>query len=346
VRPYDSHEQSPLHRFLQVVMRTFAVGTFFGVHVRMYWAAAVLMPLIFLRWIGGATATGTEAFVLAAMAFVLLFLVIWTHEMGHIRMGQRFGIRTDLITLSPLGGVAHMGAAASTPREELWTSLAGPATHLAWLAVFWPLYLLLPSDALAVGGWYWSPLWFAVWFLFTTNVTLLLFNLVPVFPLDGGRVLRSLLSLRVHPNRATMWATSIGIAGGAAMIVWGLFAPTVQSTILVVIGISCIGASLNERRVAQHVPIYQQHARRMPWEVDGDAWKRGGDPREPRPGRVARWLAARAQKRAQAKATRDAALDREVDSILERVHQVGMSGLTDREKAVLRKASARRRDTG
>jgi Zn-dependent protease len=346
VLPYDSFQQSPLHRFLQVVMRTFAVGTLFGVHVRMYWAAAVLMPLVFFGWIRPATASGVEALVLVALAFTLLFAVIWTHEMGHIQAGRRFGIRTDLITLSPLGGVAHMGATASTPREELWTSLAGPATHLLWLAVFWPLYLLLPRDVLAPGGWYWSPLWFAVWFLFTTNLTLLLFNLVPVFPLDGGRVLRSLLSMRVHPNRATMWATTVGIAGGAVMIAWGLFEGRVASTILVVIGISCIGASLQERRVAQHTLVYQPHARHMPWEVDGDAWKRGGDPQQARPGRLARWLAARAQKRAQQKATRDAALDKEVDAILERVHQVGMSGLSDREKSVLRKASARRRDTG
>jgi Zn-dependent protease len=346
VRPYEPYDQSPVQRLLRVVMRTFALGTFFGVHVRMYWAAVVLVPLIFLRWIQPATASGVEALVLVALAFTLLFAVIWTHEMGHIQAGRRFGIRTDLITLSPLGGVAHMGSPASTPREELWTSLAGPATHLVWLAVFWPLYLLLPRDALTPGDWYWSPLWFAVWFLFTTNLTLLLFNLLPVFPMDGGRVLRSLLSMRVHPNRATMWATSIGIAGGAAMAMWGLFEARVESTILVLIGVTCIMASLQERRMARHVLVYQQHARHMPWETDGDAWKRGGDPQERRPGAFARWRAARAQRKAHERATRDAALDREVDTILERVHEVGMSGLSDREKAVLRKASARRRDTG
>ena len=346
MRPFDPYQQTPLHRVLQVVTRTFAIGTFSGTHVRMYWAAAILMPLLFLSWVAPATATRTEAFVLAALMFVLLFVVIWTHEMGHVLGGRRFGIRTDLITLSPMGGLAHMGAPASSPREELWTTLAGPVTHLAWLAVFWPLSLVLSADALAVSGWAWSPLWFAVWYLVTLNTWLLLFNLLPVVPLDGGRVLRALLSLRVHPNLATRWATTIGIGGGAVMVAWGLFEARIASTILVVIGLTCIMGSLNERRMAQHVLVYQQHARRMPWEVDGDAWKHGGDPQQARPGRFARWREARARKRAEAKATRDAALEREVDAILERVHQVGMSGLSDREKAVLRKASARRRDTG
>jgi Zn-dependent protease len=348
VSQYEPYGQSALHRVLQVVMRTFAVGTFFGVHVRMYWAAAVLMPVIFLRWIAPSTATAAETLVLAAIAFVLLFVVVWTHEMGHIAAGWRQRIRTDLITLSPLGGVAHMNAPASSPREEIFVTLAGPAVHLVWLAVFWPLQLLLPAQLLAVDGWAWSPLAFTLWYLVTLNTGLLLFNLLPVFPLDGGRVFRALLATRVHPNRATMWATSVGIAGGTVLVVLGLFRADVQSTIGVVLGLSCIGASLGERRMARHVLVYQQQ-QREPWAMDGDAWKLGADVREERvrgPGRLARWRAARVAKRAAAKASRDAAFEREVDAILERVHQVGMTGLSEREKAVLRRASQRRRGAG
>ena len=133
------YQSSALHRFLALVMRTFAIGTFFGVHVRMYWAAAIVMPLLFLRWVPGATAG--ERGLYTAIGFVGLFLIIWTHEMGHIAAGWRYRIRTDLITLSPLGGVAHMGAPAQTPREEMVISLAGPAVHLLWLLVVAPLCL-------------------------------------------------------------------------------------------------------------------------------------------------------------------------------------------------------------
>ncbi|HEU4420468.1 MAG TPA: site-2 protease family protein, partial [Planctomycetota bacterium] len=233
------------------------------------------------------------------------------------------------------------------PRAELMIALAGPAVHLVWLAVFWPLQLVLPDRVLVVDGWSECPISFAVWYLVTTNTSLLLFNLLPFFPLDGGRTLRSLLAMRVHPNRATMWATTLGFIGGGLFIVLGLMRKDVEATIGIVLGLSCIAACLNERRMARHVLVYQQ-VMQDPWATDPDAWKRGEGPLAPPRRRhfFARWLHARAERKAQRAAAAAAAFDREVDQILERVHQVGMSGLTDREKAVLKRASRRRRGAG
>lgn len=341
--PYREYDPSPAGRVLRALTATFPVGTFFGVHVRMYWAAAVLMPLVFLRWAPG---TGLLSIVLAAIFCVLLFVVVWTHEMGHIVAGWRHGIRTDLITLSPLGGVAHMNAPARTPREELWITLAGPAVHVVWLAVFWPLQWLLPARVYVADGFWLTTATFTVWFLVTTNATLLVFNLLPIFPLDGGRVLRALLSMRWHANRATMWVTALGIGGGVVLAVLGLWRQDVGGTIGVVLGLSCVGASLQERHLARHVLIYQQH-RRDPWADDGDAWRRGAPGAAAgRPGWFTRWRRARAERRERSRAAEAAALDAEVDTILDRVHRVGMSGLSEREKAVLRRASRRRRGTG
>ena len=343
---YRDYDNSPLMQLLRFCTRSFAIGTFFGVHVRMYWAAAIIMPLLFWYWIGSA-GTALETFVLTASCFFGLFTIIWSHEMGHIACGWRFRIRTDLITLSPLGGVAHMNAPASTPRAELLIALAGPAVHLIWLAAVWPLHLLLPDRVVSIDGWFFCPIQFTLGYLVNANVWLFLFNLMPFFPLDGGRTLRSLLAMRVHPNRATMWATTVGMIGGGVFIVLGLTRPKIENTILVVIGISCIQACLNERRTARHVLIYQQ-AMQDPWATDPDAWKRGEGPLAPKHRRnfFARWWRARAERKAQRAAAADAAFDREVDQVLERVHQVGMSGLTDREKAVLKRASQRRRGTG
>jgi len=337
VRQYPDYESAPLQNFLRTVLRTFAIGTFFGVHVRMYWAAAILVPLVFLQWTHLTWIGLTDALLYSA----LLFLVVWSHEMGHIAAGWRHGIRTDLITLSPLGGVAHMNAPARTPREELQIALAGPATHLVWLAVFWPLKLLLPVASLNP---FYDALLGAVWFLVTTNLTLLLFNLLPIFPLDGGRVARALLSMKWHANRTTMWVTSVGIGGGIALIVLGLLNSSVSGSVGVLIGLSCIGASLQERRLAQHVLIYQQY-RRDVWETDGDAWKYGGGQQRP-PGWFARWRRRRAERKARARAEALAAFDREVDTILGRVREVGLPGLTERERAVLKRASKLRRNTG
>lgn len=347
MRPYRDYDDSPLTQLLRFVTKTFAIGNVFGVHVRMYWAAAIVMPVLFWRWVPHGTAM--EAIVCTAIAFVGLFTVVWTHEMGHIVAGWHFRIRTDAISLSPLGGVAHMNAPASTPRGELLIALAGPATHLVWLAVFWPLHALLPDQVLAIAGWQWCPIAFAVWYLLATNLGLLLFNLLPFFPLDGGRCLRALLAMRVHPNRATMWATSIGIGGGIVMVVAGLLRSDLENLIGVVIGLSCISHCLEERRRARHVLVYDQVAPE-PWAMDPEAWKRGrtGVAAAPvrRPGPLRRWLLARAEQKRLRSAAADAQLEREIDAVLDRVHQVGMSGLDAREKAVLKRAARRRRGVG
>ena len=168
----DSYGYNPtLLRIWRALTSSFSLGTWFGVHVRMYWAALVLMPLIFLSRLSGLG--GGLALLLAAIYFVLLFLIIWTHEMGHIACGWLYRIRTDQITLGPLGGLAHMNSGASTPREELWISLAGPAVHLVWLALFLPVEWLLPAESSYT--WYgWT-----IWYLNVTNLTLMVFNLLP-----------------------------------------------------------------------------------------------------------------------------------------------------------------------
>ena len=345
---YRDYDDSPLMRFLRFVTRSFAIGDFFGVHVRMYWAAAIVMPLIFWRWVPHGTLL--EGIVCTAIVFAGLFFVVWTHEMGHIVAGWRFRIRTDLITLSPFGGIAHMNAPAANPRSELLIALAGPATHLLWLAVFWPAWLLMPDRVLVLDGWEWCPITFTVWYLWVTNLGLLLFNLIPFFPLDGGRCLRALLAMRVHPNRATMWATSIGIGGGVLLIILALGRPGIESGIGLVLGLSCISQCLSERRYARHALIYG-HVMADPWATDPDAWKRGAGPladprRKKGPGRFRQWLRARDERRTARAAAKQEALDREVDEILDRVHKVGMTGLSDREKAVLKRASQRRRGAG
>ncbi|MBX3463070.1 MAG: site-2 protease family protein [Planctomycetes bacterium] len=339
---YRDHDHSPLLQLLRLATRSFAVGTIFGVHVRMYWAAAILTPLLAWRWMPGG---GAFAFTLSLVVSALLFVVVWSHEVGHIAAGWRHRIRTDLITLSPLGGLAHMNAPAATPRGELQIALAGPAVHLAWLLVFWPLRLLLPEWYTATGAMAQGAL-LAIWYLVAINQTLLVFNLIPFFPLDGGRCLRALLAMRVHPNRATMWATSVGIAGGALLVLLALAEQELSSFVLLLIGLSCISQSLQERRLARHALVYQ-HTVVDPWAADPDAWRRGGEAQgRRRPGWLARWRQARAERRAAQRAAAQQAFDREVDRILDRVHQVGMSGLDAREREVLKRASRRRRGAG
>ena len=332
-------ESSPLHRLWRALTADFSLGTWFSVHVRMYWAALILMPLVFLRRV---PATGLEALAEALLCFVGLFVIIWTHEMGHITAARRYHIRTDKITLGPLGGLAHLNAPASHPQQELWIALAGPAVHLAWLLPLWCIEWLMPETAY-YETWY----GFLVWYLVVTNQVLLVFNLLPIFPLDGGRALRALLAMRVHANRATLWAANIGIGGGAIIMLLSMTRANVESSIGFVIGLTCIFACINEKRLARHALIYQSH-RADPWATDPDAWKRGikpdhGSITSRQPGWLQQRRQARAARIAAAKRQADAQLSAQVDQILERVSQVGITGLTQAEKDVLQRASKQRR---
>jgi Zn-dependent protease len=140
--------------------------------------------------------------------------------MGHIAMGRRCGIDTERITLRALGGIAHLEAPAQSPRDEIRIALAGPVTHLAWMAALYPLTWSLES---AHGGenWFWLLHGFA-----RLQLALMTFNLLPVYPADGGVTLRGLLSLRMHSTRASHHTAIVGYVGNAAFIVLGFLAWT------------------------------------------------------------------------------------------------------------------------
>src|SRR5262249_49370347 len=125
---------------------SFRIAHCFGSEVRMYWLAALLMPPLIWSWFPEIP-SALEHLLLTAIAVAGLSGAGLVHGSGHPRWARPSGIRTPLITLSPLGGLAHLGAPARGPRQELLVSLAGPATHLLLLAVVWPLSLVLPADA-------------------------------------------------------------------------------------------------------------------------------------------------------------------------------------------------------
>src|SRR5260221_17547 len=119
---YNDDPRALLPWLIRVLSRSFRVGRFFRSEVRMYWVAVILMPLLFLDWFWR-VASGLELLVLTAFAVTFLYLIVWTHEMGHALWARRFGIATPLITLSPLGGLAHLGSGPTyAPRRRPLTA--------------------------------------------------------------------------------------------------------------------------------------------------------------------------------------------------------------------------------
>ncbi len=173
---------------------------------------------------GGANGAFTAALLLLA-----LFACILLHEFGHILMARRFGVRTPDVILLPIGGVARLERIPDEPKQELLIALAGPVVTAALALIFYSILRLTGGEA-DVGEL--NPIAPFLNQLLVTNVWLLLFNMIPAFPMDGGRVLRALLASRMGIVRGTRVAATLG---QTLALVGGLYGITAQHPFLVLI---------------------------------------------------------------------------------------------------------------
>jgi len=212
----DQNSNFEQTRFQRLLSTTWPLLTAFRVEVRVSWTIAI-WPLFFVfafaQWM-----TFGEALLWGVAWTLALFTTVWTHEMGHIAMGRRLGIDTRRMTLRGLGGLAHLDSPAQNAHDEIKIALAGPATHLVWMAVLFPLLWVLPDTAKTelaywmLDGFAWLQLWMMV------------FNLLPIYPMDGGRVLRGALALKMHPNKASLHAATVGFVGNGLLLLMGILA--------------------------------------------------------------------------------------------------------------------------
>ena len=210
---------------------SFKLARLFGVDVKVHFT---FLLLLLLQGMSGYARAGLPAALQEVGLTVAIFACVVLHEYGHILTARQFGIQTRDVVLLPIGGVARLERLPERPREEFLIAIAGPAVNLA-IAFLIGAYLALrggaPLELLRVGlpamitG---DPAGFQLVtasllnFLLAINLFLLLFNLIPAYPMDGGRVLRSLLATRVGMLRATRLAAKVGQIIAMAAGVFGL----------------------------------------------------------------------------------------------------------------------------
>jgi Zn-dependent protease len=320
------------------------------IRVRKIWFL-LLLGLVVLNAVQQGSALAGLVF---AAHVAVIFAVITLHELGHCFAAAREGFQARQIHLTPLGGIAEIPPPDS-PLSEIIISLAGPLVNLVLLVCAFVLALLvLPQSAWggfslisADGG-------LLMWF-FRVNAVLLLFNLLPAFPLDGGRVLRALLSIRMDYVRATSIAATIGAMAAGAMGLYGLMNGL---WLLVGIAVYVFVQGQAEKRMAPAIArMHAERASSSPWAAS--VWE-GGQPggfdtgvayedpmladadagREPRrEGKLQQALNRWRERSEAARRAEEAKVKHRVEELLGKISREGMEGLTRGEKKFLEKAS-------
>jgi Zn-dependent protease/CBS domain-containing protein len=209
-----------------------------GIDIKLHLTFILILVWAAYHW-SGVTNAGLEGALFGVIATLLLFVSVTLHELGHSLVALKHGVRVQDITLMPMGGLARMEEIPEEPKREFSIALAGPLVNFALAAA---LYLLSTSlgwgSSFSLSGLSQSMSQVSakslLIYLTTANFTLGVFNLVPAYPMDGGRILRALMALRMDHGRATAIAVKIG--QGLAFLI-GLWGFTTGSFTLVLIAI-------------------------------------------------------------------------------------------------------------
>jgi Zn-dependent protease len=207
---------------------TITIGRVAGTEIKVHLTFFILVAF----WgVAGYQQGGPTGAVAACLLLFALFGCVLLHEFGHILMARRFGVRTPDVILLPIGGVARLERIPDEPKQELLIALAGPAVTLAIVLI---LYALLALGGVAPRFGELDPDGPFLETLMRVNFYLLVFNLFPAFPMDGGRVLRALLASRIGLVAGTRIAARFG---QASAVVAGLYALSAGQPLLALVSL-------------------------------------------------------------------------------------------------------------
>jgi Zn-dependent protease len=212
-----------------VLLRSLKIGTIYGVDVKLHPTFALILIWVLYQW-GYAAHAGLRGVLFGTAVLLTVFVCVVIHELAHAVVAMRHGLAVRDITLLPIGGVARIEHVALSSRSEILIAVAGPLSNIVIALILTPLVLfvavandihealgiLVYADQLSVAGF--------VLYLWIANIMLAVFNLLPAFPMDGGRILRAWLASSRGRLKATQVAVGVGQMFALGFAVLGLLA--------------------------------------------------------------------------------------------------------------------------
>ncbi len=236
---------------------TLKLGSVAGIKIEVHWTFTLLLLwVVFLDIQRGGNLSSA---ILNIIFILLLFVCVVLHELGHALTARRYNIATRQITLLPIGGVASLEKMPEKPGQELLVALAGPAVNvliaLLLLAVV-PLRVYLGMDAESLEQLINAPsIETLLFYLLIANIMLVAFNLIPAFPMDGGRVFRAILSFTMDRTKATEIAASLGQVLAVVFFILGLF----YNPFLVLIALFIFIGAYGESKMVKQTSLVEGH---------------------------------------------------------------------------------------
>jgi Zn-dependent protease/predicted transcriptional regulator len=208
------------------------LGKIAGIGLFVHWTFSLL--ILFIVYTNYKAGQNSIQILWSVLFILCIFLTVFMHELGHALTAKKFGIKTKDITLLPIGGVAQLERLPEKPSEELMVAFAGPMVNIV-LALITSLFISLPNTSEEVVAQLENGVNAGNFFLnfYLVNIILAFFNLIPAFPMDGGRVLRALLSYKLERHQATKIAARIGQALAIGFVLLGFY----SNPFLIFIGI-------------------------------------------------------------------------------------------------------------
>ena len=208
------------------------LGKIAGIGLFVHWTFSLL--ILFIVYTNYKAGQNSIQILWSVLFILCIFLTVFMHELGHALTAKKFGIKTKDITLLPIGGVAQLERLPEKPSEELMVAFAGPMVNII-LALLTSLFISLPNTSEEMVAELENGVNAGNFFLnfYLVNIILAFFNLIPAFPMDGGRVLRALLSYKLERHQATKIAARIGQALAIGFVLLGFY----SNPFLIFIGI-------------------------------------------------------------------------------------------------------------